>query len=73
MPKLTITYDDHTVYDRDVDSYSIEQNASGQVFIVAEQVPPKSIPGVTGTTLDDERFTDEQRAVIARRVSSAPL
>lgn len=68
MTQLVITYDGRDVYDRDVESFSLEANAKGDLFVTASTEPrERDFPdAVTGDPIDD-RLTPFERSLLTKR------
>lgn len=73
MSILTIIYAGQTHYNAEVESFSYEANAKGDIFVAASTQPsePDGIEGNTGEPVDplnpDGRYTDAELAILRKR------
>jgi hypothetical protein len=70
MTKLSIVYDGQTVYDRDVESFSLEANAGGDLFVTASMEMRGPDPDQGGAEVDD-RLTPFERSLLTKREANA--
>jgi hypothetical protein len=73
MSHLVIVYDGKTVYERDVESFSLEANAKGDLFVAASMEagpePDQHGESIEGL-VDDDRLSPFERSILTKRLAN---
>jgi hypothetical protein len=68
MSHLTIVYNGNTVFDDDVEAFSMEQDKTGRLYVMAGNDQPRE---ETEPSDDDDRYGEFGKALLAKRGQDA--